>query len=206
MDSKKGFFTIDAEDPEQTVAPLSVEGFDDEALTNRANSDNFHLVCCNCCCDFRRAVVAVNGLVVGFRILGLLFLVALGSDLFAAALQQAEASTQDDEVREQMEAFGTEENIAIMETVAVLYEVVTIGLFACGIYGALKFKRWGIIAAGCTYSVELAFALFSLNIPGAIALSFVVYPHWQMNKLMNAGIMTPDNYNNIDNCCGNRKN
>lgn len=205
MASNKDFLAIDAEDPEQTVTPLSVEGFDDEAVTNRANGDNFHLLCCNCCCDFRRAVMAVNGVVVGFRILGLLFLVTVGSGFFALALEQAELNTQDDEVREQLEAFDTEGNIAIIETVVVFYEVITISLFACGIYGALNFKRWGIIAAGCTYVVEIVFALFSLNIGWAIAASCMLYPHWQMNKLMKAGIMTPDNYHNIDNCCGKLK-
>jgi len=205
MATNKGFSTIDAEDPEQTVTPLSVEGFDDEVATNRANGDNFHLLCCNSCCDFRRAVMAVDGLFVGFRILAIVFLVTVGSDLFALALQQAELNTQDDEVREQLEAFDTEKGIAIIEIVMVLVEVITIGLFSCGIYGALKFKRWGIIAAGCAYFVELLFALFSLNIGGAILLSCMLYPHWQMNNLMKAGIMTPDNYHNIDNCCGNLK-
>ena len=173
---------------------------DDEILPNTAK---YHMYFCGCCCDFRRAVLVVNGISIVLRIL-LMVGVAILPSFVAKNLDDVESAIDDDETREQIDTYAKSGNLAV---VAAIVEVVAIG-----IYGALKFQQWGIRTALSFYAFSMLLVMMSIRadniIPSFVNLSFAavfVYPHVCMLILMRAGIMTNSNLHNIAKCCGDRR-
>lgn len=182
---------------------LSVETGGIDQLYPNGSADQ-HVLCCNCCCDFRRAVLVVNGISIVLKLVIILGM-AIGASYVGNNLDEIESDIQDDDAREQMDAFVKTGGMAIVETVLEALETISIGLHACGIYGALNFKQWGIITAGVAYTVQLLVGLVTMDIYNIVLSASFLYPHWFMYKLMRAGVMTDSNYHNIASCCGDRR-
>lgn len=180
---------------------LSVDATGDNALNNSAGHN---VLCCNCCCDFRRAVLVVNGISMGLKLL-IMVGVAVGVSYVGNNLDNIESEIQDDDAREEMDAFVKTGLMALHEEFFEAFEIISIGLHACGIYGALKFKRWGVITAGIAYAIQMANGIFLKDIADILLSILFLYPHYYMYKLMKAGVMTDSNYHKIASCCGDRK-
>jgi len=221
MASKEAFLPVSTEDPDQTggsvpIVPsyspsgpgsgstfagsLSVDDGNDEF----PNSANHHVLCFNYCCDFRRAVLVVNGISIVIKLL-LMLGVAVGVSYLTKNLDVIEADIVDDDARQQVDLVVNSGGIVVFEAFIETFEMISIGLHACGIYGALHFKRWGIITAGSTYAISLFVGIVTFDIGNIIVSSLFLYPHYFMHKLMKAGIMTDYNYHKIASCCGDRQ-
>lgn len=218
MASKEAFIPLaTGEDPETGVPTFNPNGPGSSSYAGSLsmgqagddgdtfpNSTSHHLLFCNCCCDHRRAVLAMNVITIVFKILGMIF-VAVGASFVGKNLDEIEADLEDDEVRKELDGFVKEGGLAIVEILVEVFAVVSIGLHCCGIYGALNFKQWGIITAGSTYAISLLLGVITLDFGNIILSGLFLYPHIFMVKLMKEGVMTDYNYHKIASCCGNRE-
>jgi len=159
---------------------------------------------CGVCCDMRRAVLAVNAATIAFR-LATVFLVALLVDLVPGNLGEIEAEITDDEVREEFDEFVGEGGLRVVEGLVDLFATVSIAFHACGIYGALAFREWGILTAGFTYAVACVASLLVGDSWAFFWAALCLYPHAAMYRLMREGVMTDYNYHRIAHCCGERR-
>jgi len=166
------------------------------------NSSEHHMLCFNRCCDFRRAVLVVNGISILLKFIVMISAV-IGVSYVNNNLQEIEYD-MDEQSGQQLDAFVKSGGMKMFEALLEILETVAIALHACGIYGALKFKQWGIITAGATYALQLLGGLFMMDVGDIIFSALCLYPHIYMYKLMEAGIMTDINYHKIANCCGDR--
>lgn len=167
------------------------------------NSSNYQTLCFGCCCDFRRAVLIVNGISIGMKLL-IMFGVAIGISYIGSNLDDIEKDIDDDEVRKQVDSMFKSGSVVGFEIIFELIESISIGLHVCGIYGALKFKKWGVIVAGVAYSLQLLSGLISADFGNIIVSSLFLYPHVQMYNLIKVGIMTDYNYHKVASCCGDK--
>jgi len=174
--------------------------------SNNDSSTNHHqnVLFCKICCDFRRAVLVVNSISI---VLKLLIMVGLGLHITYVGnnLDELESDIDDENEREQVDAFVKSGAMVVVEAVLEVLETVSIGLHACGIYGALNFKQWGIVTAGIAYTFQLFVGVVTGDIYNIALSAFFLYPHVYMYKLMKVGIMTESNYHKIASCCGDRK-
>jgi hypothetical protein len=159
---------------------------------------------CKVCCDFRRAVLVVNSISIVLKLLIMIGL-SLHITYIGNNLDELESDIQDDDERKEVDAFVKSGAMVVVEAVLDVLETVSIGLHACGIYGALNFKQWGVVTAGIAYTLQLFLGVFTLDIYNIALSAFFLYPHVYMYKLMKAGIMTESNYHKIASCCGDRK-
>jgi len=157
----------------------------------------------NCCCDCRRAVLIVNGIAISFKIISVIAIAIMGSFVSKNA-NEIEASIVDDEVRKEFDVVFNEGGVALFETIFDFIALISIGLHLCGIYGALKFKKWGIITAGATHALGVLLGVISLDFMTFVISGVCLYPHIIMYKEMREGIMTELNYHKIARCCGDR--
>jgi hypothetical protein len=217
MASNKDFHHPFSEDPESSTFATENQFEDENALPFEIddeilpNTAKYHMYFCGCCCDFRRAVLVVNGISIVLRIL-LMVGVAILPSYVAKNLDDIESTINDDETRKQVDTFAKSGNLVVLAAIVEVVEVVAIGFAAIGIYGALKFKQWGIITALTFYAFSMLLVMMSIRadniIPSFVNLSFAavfVYPHVCMLILMRAGIMTNSNLHNIAKCCGDRR-
>jgi hypothetical protein len=167
------------------------------------NSGNRHMLFCGCC-DFRRAVLAINGITIVFKII-MMIVVAIMASFVTKNLDDIEKDMDDDQVRKTADDFVKGGGMEILEAVVEIFGIISIALHLCGIYGALKFKQWGIITAGSTFALSFLFGLLSMDIGAMIFAGLGLYPHYFMYQLMKEGIMTDYNYHKIASCCGDKK-
>lgn len=168
------------------------------------NSANHHVLCFNYCCDFRRAVIIVNAISIILKLLVMMG-VAIFASYIGKNLDVIEDSMDDDENRDQLDEIAKSGGIAMIEATVEVIETISIALHLCGIYGALQFKRWGVITAGVTYALQFAVGVVSMDFGNMIVSALFLYPHVFMFKLMRDGVMTEYNYHNIASCCGDRR-
>jgi len=179
---------------------------------------------CFCCCDYRRAVIIIDSILLVAVVLNLMTI-----NVLAASLVNK----------------GFDEGFAAVAVVLVL--LTGIGLVASGIYGAAKYQRWGVIAGGVFHFVRtmqafygligififpeqyqdaanLAYANMAANSGGSdlsesdaanvmmgsmiftsigivIMSCFYLHAHVKLLRLMKQGVMTPQNYRNVSSCC-----
>jgi len=168
------------------------------------DSAQHHTQFLGCCCDFRRAVLAINGISIFLRIVLMLGL-AVGARFVKTHLAEIEAEIDDDAVEKELDLDVKSGGLAVMETVLEFLETLFVFFGVAGIYGALKFKQWGIITAMGFYGFGLLVTMLSFDFWGAQFYGLCVYAHYNMLLLMRAGIMTESNYHRIATCCDSRK-
>jgi hypothetical protein len=181
---------------------LSVEAFD-EANENSSTTDQ-HMMCCKVCCDFRRAVLAMDSIAIVLRLLEMVG-VAIMAKYFNENVVEIESGLDDDVAIYEIESMADSGTLAILEGIVEVFDFIAIILYICGIYGALNFKRWGIITAMSAHAVMMGFGLLMGDFGSVIFYGFFVYPHAFMLRQMSSGIMTDYNYHKIASCCGDRK-
>lgn len=167
------------------------------------NSSNYPTLCCGCCCDFRRAVLIINGISIGMKLL-IMMGVAIVFSYIGENLDDFEKDIDDDDTRQTVDTFFTSGTGLGVEILFDTFESISIGLHACGIYGALKFKKWGIIVAGVAYALQLLSGVISADFGNMVVSSLFLYPHVQMYNLIKVGIMTDYNYHKVASCCGDK--
>lgn len=82
--------------------------------------------------------------------------------------------------------------------------LLPLGMYGCGVYGAIYFKPWGIMVAGAAYAVNIVFVLsdFCITCNTTLIVSmFFMYPHILFVREMKRGIMNDYNYHQIAFCC-----
>jgi len=181
-----------------------VNGFPSNEIAIDIDNYGRHLICCNCCCDFRHAVLVVNGISITLKLMIMLGIV-LGGSYVEENLDDIESDIQDDDAREKMDSFVKGGGMALHEEFLEAFETISIVLHVCGIYGALCFKKWGILTAGAGYVIQILLGMSILDFWSiALGVAFL-YPHYFMHKLMVEGVMTESNYHKLTRCCGDRK-
>lgn len=146
-------------------------------------------MCCGCCCDTRRAVIAVNVISMSFATLAIFTISTISSGKYAEQFD-------DDEV---LGALGEIDGAAVGMTIGF----ASLGMLcnACGIYGASKFNQWAVLVAGIWYLVEFFRSLVFLDLAGAIMAGFFAYPHAIFWQEMRKGVMSPASYPQEEQCC-----
>ena len=151
--------------------------------------------CCGGCCDMRRAVIAVNGVMCGFIIMSLMDV--LGSR--QVILQHIANNTtiyNDDMIQESTESWALQMNVPAFIGMKVLQIFCTIA----GIIGAIQYNLYGVGLAVIMYTCQIIFGFLTLN-PFILVQAFFLYPHIFFIKENNKGIMTKENYHNEKQSC-----
>ena len=169
-------------------------------LRSSAGSER-HLYFLNCCCDFRRAVLVLNGISILLRVFLMIFFVAL-ANYTTNHLDEVEAAIDDDQLQETVDMVVTSGMMPLVEAIMGVLWGIGIVFGGIAIYGALQFKRWAIVTALWFYGFALVVVILGLDFVDGIFYGLAVYAHWHMAKLMKAEIMTNENYHNIAACCG----
>ena len=161
-------------------------------------------ICCKVCCDCRRACLVLNLISIGLQLFAMIF-VTVGATFFSQDLQDIEQELDDTEVIEDIDSFLDAGGIKILEMAFDFISIISIGLHACGVYGAIYFKPWGIIVAGSAYGLKCVLAVLSLDLGTLLQSGFFFYPHYIFVEEMKQGIMNEYNYHKIAFCCGNKE-
>lgn len=213
------------------VEPLSIDidGSDYENVVGEGFPGTFldrHVRFFHCCCDFRKAVMLVNGLTVAWELIALVGLLYEFSfvyqfkDMIDEALDSGLSGNIGDDAFNTggLDQLPTLDDVAdvvgMIEAMFGVFFFVAIGLNASGIYGALYYKEWGVITAGMVYFVRLVLALIVLiyidtakwnltkyTVGKVLIICLQLYPHVFLVRQMRTGIMTPSNYHKVKQCC-----
>jgi len=156
------------------------------------------------CCDFRKAVIVMNIISIILRLM-LMLAIPIYVSFITNNADEIEAAMEDDAAAKELDEEIKIGFLSIMEVVGEFVELAAIFFGAVGLYGAFKFKQWGIITALCFYSVAFVLAVFIVDLNSCVFYALCMYSHIQMLRLMKAGIMTEENYHTVSSCCGNRQ-
>jgi len=142
-----------------------------------------HRHCFHIGCDFRKAVVLVNGLTVAWELVSLVTveyefsLMNQLKDMFDQAAANGIAGYIDDDSFQVSDLIDSEDPnifdhmpnwddvadfVGMAEVIFAVIFFVAMGLNVAGIYGALYFRQWGVLTAGTVYLVRLLLALIVL--------------------------------------------
>jgi hypothetical protein len=194
MDSKG--FTV------ATGVAYSPLGFSTDDNNNSNHREKTNHLYCGCCCDVRRATLAVNAITIIMNVI-LMILLFFGTNFMAKNAAEIAEDMDDDQAKQDFEKLAQNGSLQLFEAFADIFLFVSIFLHACGIYGALKFQSWGVTVAAVSYGVSLLLNLLLFNPIHIIISALFFYPHVILIKEMKEGIMTDYNYPNIASCCGN---
>jgi hypothetical protein len=175
-------------------------GFSADGSNHNSNREN-HLFC-GCCCDVRRATLVVNAITITMNVL-FMILLFFGVNFVAKNADQFTEDMDDDQAKQDFEKLAENGSLQLIEVFVDIFLFVSIFLHACGIYGALKFKTWGVTVAAVSYAIAFLINLISLSPINIFISGLFFYPHVILLKEMKEGIMTDYNYPNIASCCGN---
>jgi hypothetical protein len=165
---------------------------DGEVAGGPANRNKEGHSCCGSCCDMRRAVIIVNATMIVFLILGEFFL-----GIVYEAVAIAPDNTDDDEAIANAEAMKSL-HIGWILT----FHSIQILCYGIGLWGALKFDRNLVLVALFCYLASFVANLATLQIVALLLNGLFAYPHYFLQKEIEANIMTPDNYpNEVQSCC-----
>jgi len=181
---------------------LSVDAGDN--VNEISGTTDQHMMCCVVCCDFRRAVLVMDSIAIVLKLLEMVG-VAVMANYVNKNTAELESQFDDDEIINELESMADNGTMAVLEGFVEVFDFFAIILYICGIYGALNFKRWGIITALSSHAVMMGFGLLVMDFGSIIFHGLVVYPHVFMLRQMSSGFMTDYNYHKIASCCGDRK-
>jgi hypothetical protein len=136
--------------------------------------------CCGCCCDVRRAVVAVNVIMVVFESLALI--------IFADARNvDVEEDAQED----------------FPWTALMIISGVSLLASCVGVYGALTYNNYALAFTAVVYVASIVINIMGMNYVGIIPPILFLYPHLVLIQEIHAGVMSEENYKNQEehSCC-----
>jgi len=143
--------------------------------------------CCGGCCDMRRAVITVN--IINASLL------ALGLMSFVYSSTYDYEDVDDDEVKDAYTSLDTGMGGLIAIT------AVKLVLSLVGIYGAYTYNVVMVGISCACYFLEAVFAFVFFNIGGLVYASLFAYPHFFFIREARAGVMTKENYHNVEHSC-----
>ena len=174
-----------------------------------ADVSTYHVNCFGICCDMRKSVIAVNGVMLGIQILAMI-VIGVGGSMMGSAFNDMAADIDDDYQKQQMEEFSQQAGAAGGMVIGFLELLIFVGVIftSLGIFGALKFNKCALITTSVFYSLSILGNLLSFNsdIVGQSLINVALpclflYPHVCMLRLMDQGIMTPENYHRVQKGC-----
>jgi hypothetical protein len=146
-------------------------------------------VCCGCCCDTRRAVIIVNIVDICLK--------ALSVALMSMVSNYVDKNYDDDYLKKQWDS----EQLSVVLGV-IMMALITLAFCGLGIYGALKYNKSMVIAAGVWHCINVFLSLKRHDMGGIIMAACFAYPHFVFSEEITNGIMTEENYpNEIHSCC-----
>lgn len=214
MASSEAFIPVATEEPQEYAVPMyTPDGPGDVGGSSQfgvasgnavssppaPGSGRVHLYF-NYCCDCRRAVLAVNAISITWNLI-MLIVFNVYLNYMGSHPDQIESNMSEEEAQK-FDQFAKGGQLQFVEALIDAFTFVAIFMHACGIFGALKFKKWGIAVAGSAYAVSFTLNLLSFNVPNMILAGALGYPHYFLIKEINEGIMTDYNYHNVASCCG----
>ncbi|KAL3934147.1 MAG: hypothetical protein SGBAC_010069 [Bacillariaceae sp.] len=208
MASKEAFLPLATEESADLEVPMySPEVPPTEFGMSSAHADatpvagEQHLYC-NYCCDTRRAVLVVNIVSIVINLVVLL-VVNVGFNFIINNPDEVEKDMTEEEKANLEEALHSG-YLEMVEAMTDAFLVLAMGMHACGIYGALKFKKWAVATAGSAYAISFILHLMGGSFFNVILAGALGYPHYFFMKEMNQGIMSDYNYHNVAHCCGGK--
>jgi len=192
--------------PGSTASYFSVETgvpYDGGDAVNLRQGRSNHLFC-GFCCDSRRAVLSVSAILIAIKLFSMIAVAVAAKFVEENADTIEQQLADDDATIKSIDGFLKGGGLEVLEAVLEIFGFVSIGLHLCGVYGAIKFKRWGVIVGAVPLGLGCVIGLFSLDFFTLIIDGLFLYPHIVFLKEMNEGIMTDYNYHRVASCCGDR--
>lgn len=147
--------------------------------------------CCAGCCDVRRAVIIVN-------IINLIF----GTLAFVGILVGRSMLNNPEQYQD---AGVDEEVIASIQSIpfvaAIIISIIRLLITIGGIMGAIQYNYILVAVCGIAYVLDTVMALVGLNFLGALISGLFAYPHFFLTQEIKQGIMTKENYHNVEHSC-----
>lgn len=211
MASKEAFLPVATEESADLEIPMyspevppsefgMSSAHDSTAHATRVTGEQ-HLYC-NYCCDTRRAVLVVNVVSIVINLIVLL-VVNVGFNFIINHPDEVEKDMTDQEKANLEQALHSG-YLEMVEAMTDAFLVVSMAMHGCGIYGALKFKKWAVATAGSAYAISFVLNLMQGSILNLILAVALGYPHYFFMKEINEGIMSDYNYHNVAHCCGGK--
>jgi hypothetical protein len=193
-----------AEENTTTATAYALEDVNGPVKPGQANAGVNHNAspnhrCCGGCCDVRRAVVVVNLIqlcFLAFSVVGLSFMTYMNRHPGAYSDLDGNGIT-DDEITQFYNELNSVNFIYVWIHTAISI-IATVG----GIYGAIQYQYVPVLFCGSMYFINAILALIMFDVGGFVYNIFFAYPHYFLFQEIRAGIMTKENYPNIEySCC-----
>lgn len=166
--------------------------------------------CCNCCCDFRMAVIIIDIIGIALSVFGLALLALPSEDLY-------EAYRLDEDEEEALEVYS--DSI----TATAIISGIGIVALAVPLYGAVKYNApmvgFGIVWLVATFIAAVVIDIIYINkanevkqgadfnypflsyLVNAVVTGLLIYPHAGLMMEIKQGIMSDETYPREQYCC-----
>ena len=211
MVSKEAFLPVATEEsadlevpmysPEVPPSEFGMSSAHDNATHVNGVAGEQHLYC-HYCCDTRRAVLVVNVVSIVINLVVLL-IVNVGFNFIINNPDEVEEDMTDEEKADLEHALHSG-YFQMVEAMTDAFLVLSMAMHGCGIFGALKFKKWAVATAGSAYAISFVLHLMGGSFLNVILAGVLGYPHYFFIKEINEGIMSDYNYHNVAICCGGK--
>jgi hypothetical protein len=200
MSNKEAFLPLATAEPDDLAVPMySPDGpFGAASGSAAAPGNRGNHLYCNYCCDSRRAVLSVNSISIVINIVTLL-VVNVGLNYMSKHPDEIEQNMSEEDAKN-FDAAVKNGSVQMMEAMMDAFLVIAMFMHACGIYGALKFKKWGVATAASAYVISFLLNLIGFDFINLVIAVALGYPHYFLIKEINEGIMTDYNYHNVASC------
>jgi hypothetical protein len=204
MSNKEAFLPLATAEPDDLAVPMySPDGpFGAASGSAAAPGNRGNHLYCNYCCDSRRAVLSVNIISIVINIV-LLLVVNVGLNYMSKHPDEIEQNMSEEDAKN-FDAAVKNGGVQMAEAFWDAFLVIAMFMHACGIYGALKFKKWGVATAASAYVISFLLNLIGFDFINLVIAVALGYPHYFLIKEINEGIMTDYNYHNVASCCGGK--
>jgi hypothetical protein len=87
-------------------------------------------------------------------------------------------------------------------TFLLLVTLLKMCFFACGIFGAIRYNKYMVLAALFVYAMSFTRDILHFSMSGVMLAGCCAYPHVFFLKEMKNNVMTPESYpNEAQSCC-----
>jgi len=167
------------------VSRMNEEDCDDEDDHPRC-CQNYHVFCGCCCCDIRRASIIANIIYIVIAIFLIIF-------VFMAERMGIQTQYDDEELQEFIDSN--------MHSTLPRNSIGIVVAAGAGVYGAMNFRKWLVLAMVCWYGVYLIWAVMSMRYFSGIFAGIMIYPNLALFLALKNEKLTPDNYATTGLCC-----
>lgn len=158
---------------------------DDDLQQKKRCCANYHIFCCRCCCDVRRASIVANSV---YGVIVVLLTV------FVFVAEHLGISRYDDDEFQDFVDRRTEGTV-VRNSLGLVMAIGT------GLYGAIYFKKWLVLAMVSWYGIYLVWAVLGARYFSGIFAGILIYPNLALFLALKNRRLTPDSYATTDLCC-----